>query len=182
MPKYPIFFLIAFLAGNCAPAPASPTSPPIATIIGTITPSPTPSATPTTTPYPQLQTDGPHLLYSTDWRNLTILDANAEGRKQFQLPNEGFVRDLKKAVSPDGKWLAYFTGSSIDEPYDLTIHLFNLEDQTTIPIANLIAPGFPENLEPVRTSDPVELESCNSGPCRISVIELAFNQGIESLD
>ena len=178
--------LTTFFIGSCAPAIASPTELPAATPTQTITPSQTlPPALisiPIATPYPPLQTEGPYLLYSTDWSDLTILDADGKGRKQFQLPNEGFVRDLKKAVSPDGKWLAYFTGSSHKEPYNLALHLLSLEDQTTIHIANLIAPGFPDNLESVKTSDPVELESCNSGPCRISVIELAFNEGIESMD
>jgi dipeptidyl aminopeptidase/acylaminoacyl peptidase len=175
------FFMIASLVGSCAPGTATPTPSPTATVLPTITSSPSPSATPTITPYPSLQTQGPYLLFLTDSNNLTMLDADGQGRKTFQLPNEGFIRDLKNAISPDGKWLAYFTGSSREEPYDLALHLFNLEDQTIIPVADLVAPGFPENLEPVKTSDPVELESCNSGPCRIGVIELAFNEGIESM-
>lgn len=178
------FTLIAILIGSCTPA--SPTLPTPATTTQAIAPSETPLPTNTTistpTPYPSLQTDGPYLLYATDWENLTILDANGMGRKQFQLPNNGFVRNLYSAVSPNGKWLAYFTGTSREEPYDLYLHLFDLENLTTFPVANLIAPGFPENLEQVKTSDPVELESCNSGPCRISIIELAFNQGIETMD
>ena len=175
------FFMIASLVGSCVPGTTLPTHQPTTIVIPTITPHPSPSATPTITPYPSLQTQGPYLLFSTDRNNLIILDANGQGRKLLQLPSNGFVHDLEKAISPDGRWLAYFTGSSREEPYDLALHLFNLEDQTTIPVADLVAPGFPENLEPVKTSDPVELESCNSGPCRIGVIELAFNEGIESM-
>jgi hypothetical protein len=177
--------LLTLLIESCAPLTASPTQPPTATATKTVAPSrtppPTQTAVPSATPYPPLQTDGPYLLYSTNWRNLTILDSDGKGRKQFQLPNEGFVRDLRKAVSPDGKWLVYFTGSSHEEPYDLALHLLNIQDQTTTLVADLIKPGFPENLEPVKTSDPLLLENCSSGSCRISLIELAFNEGIESL-
>lgn len=176
---------IAILIGSCAPTPASPTPPTPVTATQTIAPSethlPTQTEISTVTPYPPLQSDGPYLLYATGWENLTILDADAKGRKQLQIPNNGFVRNIHKTVSPDGKWLAYFTGTSHKEPYDLSLHLLNLENRTTFLIADLIADGFPENLESVKTSDPVELESCNSGPCRISIIELAFNEGIESI-
>jgi len=179
-----LLLLITALLMGCGSASLTP--PPTATATQTIAPSETPLPTQTAitiaTSYPPLQTDGPYLLYSMDWKTLTMLNADGKGRKQFQLPNKGFVRDLKKAVSPDGKWLAYYTGSSIEEPYDLALHILNLEAQTTIPIATLIAPGFPENLDPVKTSDPIELEGCNSGPCRISIIQLAFHEGIESMD
>ena len=186
MKRIHLLLFLTLLIGSCASPPASSTQPPPAAatqlIIPSQTPPPTQTSIPTATPYGPLQTDGPYLLYSTDWKNLTILDAHSQGRKKFQLPSDGFVRDLTKAVSPDGKWLAYFTGASHKEPYDLALHLLNIQDQTTTFVANLIKPGFPENLEPVKTSDPVELENCSSGPCRISIIELAFNEGIESLD
>src|SRR5687768_1971662 len=80
----------------------------------------------TTTPYPPLQTQGPYLLFMRDQKNLTIMDANGSGSKPIQLPEDGYIaaqRDLsfENAVSPDGKWLAYFTGS-IQEPYNLALN------------------------------------------------------------
>ncbi|MCI0607522.1 MAG: hypothetical protein L0Z71_00470, partial [Anaerolineae bacterium] len=77
-----------------------------------------------------------------------MLDADGIGRKQFQLPNDGYTRNLNSAISPDSKWLAYFTGS-IEEPYNIALNLLNLSDETTQQISNLLAPDFPENLEPI---------------------------------
>ena len=153
--------------GSCAPA--------------TVTPIPGPSATPS----PALQTQGPYLLFLPDHQNLTMMDAPGSRSKQIHLPNGGYVSaqrnsSFENAVSPDGKWLAYFTGS-IHEPYNLALHLFNLQDQTTFQIARLIAPGFPENLERVKTSNPAEFEGCTEETCRIHTLELAFREGIGSL-
>lgn len=113
------------------------------------------------------------------------MDADGRGWKPIHLPNDGYIparrrTSFENAVSPDGKWLAYFTGS-MAEPYDLALHLLDLEDETTSRITRLIAPGFPENLEPVRTSDPAELEGCTEGACRTNLIESAFREGIESI-
>ena len=67
------------------------------------------------------------------------MDADGSGRKQFQLPNDGYIiRDLEQAVSPDGKWLAYFTGS-VEEPYGLTLNLLNLADPAPLLVASLLA-------------------------------------------
>lgn len=144
--------LLAILIGSCAPAPASPTQPPPATatqtIIPTRTPRPTQTSIPTATPYPPLKTDGPYLLFTYDNKNFTIMEADGSGRKQFQLPNEGYIWQLGKSVSPNGKWLGYFTGS-IEEPYDTALNIFDLSDGTTQHVSNLLAPGFPANLDPI---------------------------------
>ncbi len=181
-----LFFALTILAVSCAPTAVSPSLPPTAAVTVTITPSPEPSVTPTITPYPPLQTQGPYLLFTNDDSNFIILDADGTGRKQFQLPDHGYILawwifSLQNAVSPDGKWLAYFTGSMREKPYDLALNLFDLENQTTFKVASVMAPGYPENLEPVKTSDPVELESCDEGPCRIRLIQSAFEAGIQSL-
>lgn len=52
---------------------------------------------------------------------------------------------LEGAVSPDGHWLAFYTGS-ITPPYDLTLKLFNIADQTTLTITRLLSPEYPSNL------------------------------------
>jgi len=114
------------------------------------------------------------------------MDADGGGSTPIQLPDDGYIvarrnASLEYAISPDGKWLAYFTGS-IDEPYDLALNVLRLEDQTTFQVAKLIAPGFPENLEPVKTSDPAELGTCTEAACRIRIIQLAFREGIGSMD
>ena len=143
-----LFFIIACFIGSCAPATASPTQPPTATVSPTISSSPTPSATPTITPYPSLQTQGPYFLFTRDNKNLTIMDADGRGRKQIQLSNNGYIFQLNRSTSPDGKWLAYFTGST-EEPYDIALNLLNLSDEKTQAVTNLLASDFPANLEPV---------------------------------
>lgn len=148
MKRLILFFLIVCFVGSCAPATTSLTQPPTATVSPTITSSPTPSAIPTITPYPSLQTQGPYILFTRDNKNLIIMDANGGGQKQIQLPDDGYIFQLNKAISPDGKWLAYFTGS-IEEPYDIALRLLNLSAEITQQITNLLALDFPANLEPI---------------------------------
>jgi hypothetical protein len=185
MKNLALLLLISTLLAGCGPAVLPP--PPTITLVPSRTPPPTRTATPTTTPSPPLQTDGPYLLFTYDNKNFTIMDADGSGRQQFQLPNDGYIfgarqKSFQNAISPDGKWLAYFTGSSHKEPYDLALHLFNLTDQTTIFIANVISPGFPENLAPVRVANSEELENCTDDLCRGSISYLNFLGGIESID
>jgi Tol biopolymer transport system component len=170
--------LIAILLTACGPA-VHP-SLPIVTVTQTITPSQTPRPTqtviPTETPFPSLKTEGPYLLFTYDNKNFTIMNADGSGRKQFQLPNDGYIHQLNMSVSPDGKQLAYFTGS-IEEPYDITLNLLNLSDETTQPISNLLAQDFPANLEPIVETmvlgDPPNYDSdCfQSMECRRSLVE-----------
>jgi len=176
-----LFFI--FFLGSCTPVPASPTSTPVATVSPTRTPRPTQTAIPTATPYPQLQTEGPYLLFTYDNKNFTILDADGSGRKQFQLPNDGYVWELEKAVSPDGKWLAYFTGST-EEPYDLALNILNLLDGSSKLIADLIAPNFPENLLPVIETTQIseyDTDCFNDMACQLEVVERAFKFGIRNI-
>jgi WD40 repeat protein len=161
------FVLLAGLIGSCMPAIATRISPPGAT------------------PYPPLQTQGPYILFMRDNQNLTILDADGRGSKPILLPNDGYISPQRNAsfgniISPDGVWLAYFTGS-VREPYDLALHVLNLGDQTTFQVAKLITSGFPQNLVPVKTSDAIELEGCTEEACRVNLLELAFREGIGSM-
>lgn len=86
-------------------------------------------------------------MYTWDHTNLALLDADGQGRTEIHLP--GHLYNLKASVSPDGKWVAYFTGTKESEPYDFSLHLLNLSEKTTRTVTNLIAPGFPDNLEPM---------------------------------
>ena len=178
-----VVLIIAFVAGSCTPTIALPTPLPTSTVIPTTTPSQTPSATSTNTSYPILQTQGPHLLFRNDGRNFTLMEPDGSGRKQIQFPSDGFTPVLEKAVSPDGNLLAYFTGST-EEPYDLALNLFNLSDETSQTIANLIAPGFPQNLQPVAETlhlsdyDPF---GCNTVECLAVLSSYDFKLGITSL-
>src|SRR5919106_938635 len=108
-----LFCLIFIFSVSCTPASNTPTSTPTVTALPTITLSPVPSTTPTITPYPDLQTEGPYLLFGHNKSNFTLMDADGRGREHFQLPNDGYLLawrnfSFRNAVSPDGKWLAYF--------------------------------------------------------------------------
>ena len=176
--------VIALLLDGCAPQPASPSQPPPAPATQTIVPSETPlpnqPSIPTATPYPPLQTNGPYLLFGQ--RKFTVMDADGTGRKQFDLPSNGrMLWNLDKAVSPDGEWLAYYTGST-EEPYDLALNLFNLANGTSLTISNLIALGFPENLVPVtKTMYLTEYDSeyANDLNFQLSQVQSAFTQSID---
>lgn len=177
--------LLTLFIGSCAPATTSPTLTPTATLYPTRTPRPTQTPIPTATPYPPLQTEGPYLLFTYDNKNFTIMDADGSGRKQFQLPSDGYTVEYRfeNMISPDGKWLAYFTGST-EEPYDLALNLFNISNETSQLISNLIAPGFPENLEPVteiiRFTE-YDIECSKDPACRSRIVQLDFRTGIWSL-
>lgn len=177
MKKLWILFTLFIIGCNSASTPTPTLVPATSTKVST----PTLIPTPTVTPYPSLQTDGPYLLYGLDRINFVIQDANGIGKKELKLPNDGHVSELEKSVSPDGKWLAYFSGDNFQEPYDFTLHLLNIKDQTTEMISGLLASEFPENLKTVKTSDPVELENCISDECLVNLIQMAFNGGIESI-
>lgn len=177
----PIFILLCLL-GSCAPAPAAPTSTPTTTVPPTRTPRPTQTSVPTATPYPPLQTDGPYLLFTNDNKNFTIMDADGSGRKQFQLPNDGYIWNLENAVSPDGTWLAFYTGST-KEPYDLALNLLNISEGYSQLIADLVAPNFPNNLEPVTETVEVseyDTDCFNNLLCKLGLVELTFNSTIRS--
>jgi len=166
-------FIITLIIGSCAPVSASSTPPVIGTATETIVASETP-------PSFLLQTDGPFLL-SEQYSSLTIIDVDGGGRKEIQLPEAGYTTELEKAVSPDGRLLVYFAGSA-KEPYDLTLNLLNLYDETSQTIAHLIAPGFPGNLRPIaETLDPsIYSPDCNSIECLTTVSVFDFEFGIFS--
>lgn len=180
MSKHLSVLVLALLLGSCRPASASPTQPATVSVIETFssseTPPPAQTSIPTVTPYAPLHTDGPYLLYTSDNMNFIIMDADGSGRKQFQLPNDGYIFQLNKSISPDGKQLAYFTGS-IETPYDVALNLFNLSDETTKVISNLLAPGFPANLDPIVETmvlgDPpsYDIDCFEDRECRRSLVE-----------
>jgi dipeptidyl aminopeptidase/acylaminoacyl peptidase len=188
MTKRIIFaFIIAYLVGSCSTATSSPTHSPTATALPTITFSPAPSATPTITPFPPLQTQGPYIVFTRDNKNLTIMDADGGGRQQIKLPDNGYIIQLNKAVSPDGKWLAYFIGSR-EASYDMTLNLLNLSDETTQPVSKLLASDFPENLEPIVETmvlgDPPSYDpDCfQDMECRRSLVERELTNSLFAFD
>jgi len=105
------------------------------------------------------------------------MDADGNGRKQFQLPDEGYVGNrIESSVSPDGKWLAYFTGST-EEPYNLALNLLNLSDGSSLIISSLIAPNFPQNLEPAIKK--LKFTGCiNNEDCKLHLFMFGLIEGL----
>jgi len=200
---FPLIILLAFLAGCAAPTPLPQTSapvPPTDTPAPTDTPlPPTITSTPTATPYPPLSTDGPYFAYlkgaPKEQRAIVFLDANGTGRKEVLLPDNisQQMYDLNN-LSPDGKWLAYYTGepdiynsSGIpsEGSYDLALNLYNLETKESKSITPLLSEDFPNNFQKQmdifkKTDTPRELQN-PSEEYNLSTIYGAFLIGIDSL-
>ncbi|MCJ7694682.1 MAG: hypothetical protein MUO40_04570, partial [Anaerolineaceae bacterium] len=83
------------------------------------------------TPYPTLSSADPKFLFPVGGDTLVIQNTFADGRRLIQLPPSGRFPFLYHAISPDGKWCAYFTGYDYDNPVGMTLNLFNLEDGST---------------------------------------------------
>ncbi len=163
-------FVIALLVLGCnASATVTPTPMPTESPVPTVQPSNTPEPTatqliptPTLTPEPSLRTGGPYFAYfrQVDWTyQLVIMDADGVGRKIISLPPEiadvlpvkRFDPDMK-FVSPDGKWLAFYTGSAGDYgkmpasgTSNLAINLLDLTTGEKQVVTPLLSKNYPDN-------------------------------------
>lgn len=166
-----VFMSVALLVG-CA-APASPTqfpaeSPTVA--LSTLTPTlppPLPAtetpAIPTLTPEPVLRTTGPYFAYfqqSNLVLHLIFMDADGRGRKVIELPqaiSDAFAYGTlpapdMRSVSPDGGWLAFYTGTAgsygeMPAPgsADLTLNLMDLNTGDTKVVTPLLSADYPND-------------------------------------
>jgi WD40 repeat protein len=203
---FPLILLLALLAGCAAPTtPLPPTStpvPPTETPVPTKTPIPTATFTPTATPYLPLTTNGPYFAYlkgaPKEQRAIVFLDANAIGRKDVLLPdNISQQMHGLNNLSPDGKWLAYYTGEPdsysfssgggipSEGPYDLALNLYNLETKESKLIIPLLSEDFPNNFRQQldifkKTGMPSEFEQLPDD-YNVSTLYGTFLAGIDSL-
>lgn len=139
----------AVTATVAASATPEPTAPPTSTATPAPTATPEPTNSPQPTPYPPLQTDGPYLAYlkrQGEQQVLVLLDADGVGRKLIPLPAGAYVQSLETAISPNGKWLAFHTGS-YETPYDLSLNLLNLVDTSIYRITPLLSKDFLKNFD-----------------------------------
>lgn len=170
---------------------ASQTPSPIPTL--TRTPTFTPSPTPTLTPHPTLSGDKPNLLIQQDEQVLFIYDANGFGRKIVNLPSDGHIPrrnlSLERIVSPDGKWLAFYTGNFADyasqENLPITLKLLNLNDGKVIKVADVVVDGYTTKLERLAENliklDPQKYEIFESIDWIGNSVQRDFEWSIESL-
>src|SRR5258706_1038038 len=168
--NFVLTLLIAFLVSGCS-APATPTLMP--TEISTPLPQPTVASSPTAIPLPSavapiskppLKTNGPYFTYFREVDGvyqLVMMDADGAGRKVIDLP-QGFVDSLTnqqygldmKFVSPNGKWLAFYTGFAGknwfdpeigDGPFNLTLKLLDLTTGDIQVITPLLSKDYLDN-------------------------------------
>ena len=171
-----LFLLMFYTVTGCGNVPASPTQPPVestTTAISTLTsrpaltPTPQPTATeeatPTLTTEPSLQTDGPYFTYFQQENlvlRLVFVDADGKGRKVIELPkalSDAYAYGTLSApdirfVSPDGHWLAFYTGSAgqageLPTPgtSDLALNLLDLTTGEQQIITPLLSEDYPNN-------------------------------------
>ena len=152
-------FVFCIAVSACGSANSTPValSTDVPTSLPTLTRTPFPTATPTATltPYPTPSASRPYLLIRQGQRVFFEYDATGFGRKIFELPLNGhipiFNGSLERSGSPDGKWLAFYTGNFEDSstPINLpiTLKLLNISDGTVIDVANIVTDGYREKLE-----------------------------------
>ena len=148
-------------AAIATPTPASgqPPASPERTLTGASTPSPTlVSSTPVPNLPPPLSTSGPYLAYQDQEGGQTIikfLDADGTGQARFSYPSNAAPANLQNPLSnilsPDGKWLAYYSGSAGTcsgevgpETADLALNLMNLSDGTIRLVTPLLSKEYPD--------------------------------------
>jgi len=163
-----VVVIIALMVIGCG-APTNPTPLPIQSPTlfaqSTFTSLPTvtkESAIPTSTPESPLKTSGPFFTYLRDVdgvQQIVMMDADGDGRKVIELPKE--TKDYSpyseidmNYVSPDGKWLAFYSGfagnywfeKEIGEgPFDLTLNLLDLTTEKRHTIIPILSKEYPNN-------------------------------------
>jgi hypothetical protein len=172
------------LAGSGATNTAIPTSSPSQVPTATTTSSPTATSTPT----PELPSHGPYLIYtySVAGSTVQIVETGAEGKGHavINLPEGGYIRNIQDSLSPDGVWLAYFTGSD-DEPYDLALHVMSLPDGSELHPIPLISASHEQQLSVIATALPTLIPGFEGNSADVpdwrGPIDSTFRTGIMSL-
>ena len=164
-----LLFITLLLVGCSAPqspATASPSATATTILIPqvpatrTSSPTPLPSSTPvmTATPPDPLTTLGPYLAYfrqQDQAQQVVLLDEDALGRQAFTLPADNVTN--KYAISPDGRWLAYYSGSvNTEQAHNLALNLLDLKNGKIRFVSKLLSRDYPDNFAKSATklSDP----------------------------
>jgi hypothetical protein len=126
-------------------------------------PAPSQTAMPEPTAAPPLPLEGPYFAFISRNRvasMLTLLGADGIGRRDILLPesaNTGYGHS--SLISPDGDWLAYWTGSAGEPSYgnpsadndshDLQLNLLHIPDNQIRQVTPLLSPDYPANFEKI---------------------------------
>jgi len=116
--------------------------------IASATVSPAASAESSLPDFGPLSASGPYLAYIMETASsqaLVLLDADASGRQVIPLPAGGFVTGIEGALSPDGRWLAFYRGTAQEPPYDLTLNILDVRQGSWQTITPLLGSNYPKN-------------------------------------
>ena len=191
-----VFLMLAFLVFACtATAPRlaptdtlSSTPTPLATVTSAQSSTPVPStASPATTAvaHSALTTQGPYLAYlrSQGGRyEIVFTDADGSGQEIIPYPADANTQvglpSLSSTLSPDGKWLAYYTGSAGKcfgnggaDTADLALNLVNLANGKSQVVTRLLSHDYPKNF--VQAAQQLDQETLSA-----DVLQNAFVCGI----
>jgi WD40 repeat protein len=110
----------------------------------TVSPTSTPAATAS-------NSDGPYLVYRKNTNQheaVVVMNSDGTDQKTLPLPTGAIVDDLAQAVSPDGKWLAFHTGSAGErtaDQFDLALNVLDMTTGQTQLITALLSADYPAN-------------------------------------
>ncbi len=167
-----------------------PTSSPTATkLVSPSTPTVMPAATavrPTIPPTPlsPLATDGARLIYKKNVNGqpaLVIVSAEGKGAKTLPLPTGATIINLAHTVSPDGKWLAFYTGSAEQKKSDLSLNLMDLSSGQARLLTRLLSADYPQNFR--QAADLLDKQGVKlvEGIDQAQILYEAFMNGIDAL-
>jgi hypothetical protein len=166
------------------PTSASTAVPASATVpSATILPTKMPTATPTrVTP---VATEGARLIYRKSVNGqpvLVIVSAEGTGSRTLPLPSGAAVETLAQSVSPDGRWLAFYTGSAEQrEKSDLALNLMDLASGQTRLCTRLLSADYPQNFR--QAADLLDKQGIKlvEGIDQAQILAEAFMNGIDAL-
>lgn len=175
--RFLVLLLFLSLLG-CSPSFVIPSETPATSPVKTQTVTALPSKTKapstfTPTVFPLLQTSGPYFSFFRqvgEEYQFVMMDANGQGRKTIAIPrnvtdsllNIPVDLDIIR-VSPDGEWLAYYTGSAgfpeliqPEKDFDLTLNLYNFITGEFRIVTQLLSEDYPDNFSEAanRLNDP----------------------------
>jgi WD40 repeat protein len=192
--KFALVIIVLALVAGCTGAPLTSLPLPVESQTPASQPTltPVPTATqlvvPTLTPEASLRTNGPYFAYfrqvpGFDALQFVLMDADAGGRKVIDIPDE-IIDSLSNYwlgmhyVSPDGKWLAFYTGYAGEvykEPkqstFDLTLKLLNFDTGEIQVVTPLLSKDYPDNFT-------IAVNEINDSLVRPESLQNAFLAGI----
>jgi hypothetical protein len=142
-----------------------------------------------TTPAPSIPTttNDPYLIYRKSINGqemLVIMDADGQEQRTQLLPAGSTVGHLVTSVSPNGKWLAFHSGSAEVQSgtgYDLALNLMDLSNGQTQVVTPLLSADYPDNFRMAAEDLTQQGITFMEGVDSAIFLRDAFSYGIRSL-